>query len=70
MCQGVPLKKGQFCAPIVGYFLFFEKYLHSDTCVCIGRGYDKVGRHYQNDQGLTKHIQHGLVKKNKILSLV
>ena len=34
MCQGVPLVKGQFCAPIVGYFQFFEKYLHSDTCLC------------------------------------
>jgi hypothetical protein len=25
MCQGVPRVKGQFCAPIVGYFPFFEK---------------------------------------------
>ncbi len=65
MCQGVPLVKGQFRALIVGYFPFFEKYPHSDTCVCIGCGYDKVGRRYQNNQGLTKHIQYGLVKKNK-----
>ncbi len=70
MCQGVPLAKGQSHAPIVGYFIFFEKYPHFDTCVCIGHGYDKVGRHYQNNQGLTKHIKYGLVKKIKRLSLV
>ncbi len=45
VCQGVPLVKGQFCAPIVGYFPFFEKYPHSDTCLCTGRVYDKIGRH-------------------------
>jgi hypothetical protein len=65
VCQGVPLVKGQFCAPIDGYFPLFEKYPHSDTCLCTGRGYDKIGRRYQNNQGLTKQIQYGLVKKNK-----
>jgi hypothetical protein len=69
VCQGYPLLKGQFCAPIVGYSPFFEKYPYSDTCVCIGHGYDKDGRHYQHNQGLTKHIQYGLVKKKR-LSLV
>jgi hypothetical protein len=67
VCQGVPLVKGQFCALIVGYFPFFEKYPHSDTCVCIRRGNDKVGRRYQNNQGLTKHMQYGLVKKKDYL---
>jgi hypothetical protein len=33
MSQGIPLVKGQFHAPIVGYFPFFEKYPHSDTRV-------------------------------------
>jgi hypothetical protein len=70
MCQGVPLVKCQFCAPIVVYTPFFEKYPHSDTCVCIGCGYDKVGRRYQNNQRLTKHIQYGLVKIIKSQSLV
>jgi hypothetical protein len=66
-CQGVLLLKGQFGALIIGFFPFFEKYPHSDTCVCIGHGYDKVGRCYQNNQGLTKHIQYGLVKKKKTI---
>ncbi len=65
MSQGVPLVNGQFHAPIVGYSPFFEKYPHYDTCLCTGHGYDKIGRRYQSNQGLTKHIQYGLVKKNK-----
>ena len=35
-CQGVPLLTGQFGALIVGFFLFFEIYPHSDNCVCVG----------------------------------
>jgi hypothetical protein len=50
---------------LLDIFHFFEKNSHYDTCVCIGCGYNKVGRRYQNNQGLTKHIQYGLVKKNK-----
>jgi hypothetical protein len=45
-CQSVPLLKGQFGALTVGFYHFFEKYPHSDTCVCIDCGYDKVGRRY------------------------
>ncbi len=65
MCQGVPLVKGQFCVPIVGISPFFEKYPRSDTCVCIGRGYDEVGRYYKNNQGLTKKIQYKVMRINK-----
>jgi hypothetical protein len=68
VCQGDPLVKGQFHTPIDGLFSFFEKYLHSDTCLCTGHGYDKIGRHYQNNQGLTKHIQYGLGKKKNLWS--
>ncbi len=50
---------------LLDIFHFLKKYSHSDTCVCIGCGYDKVGRRYQNNQGLTKHNQYGLVIKNK-----
>jgi hypothetical protein len=67
-CQSVSLLKGQFGALIVRFFPFFEKFPHSDICVFIGHGYDKVGSRYQNNQGLTKHIQYGIVKKR--LSLV
>jgi hypothetical protein len=48
--QGDTLSKGQFGVPIVGLFSLFEKYPHSDNCVCLGCGYDKLGRRYQNNQ--------------------
>ncbi len=51
------------------FFHFFKKYPHSDTCLCTGCGYDKIGRRYQNNKGLTKHIQYGIVKKKTIFSL-
>ena len=54
---------------LLDFFPFLETYPHSDTCVCIGCGYDKIGRRYQNNQGLTKHIQYGLVKKKTIFGL-
>ncbi len=41
VCEGVPLVKGQFCAPIDGYFLFFQNYPHSDTWVFIGHAMTK-----------------------------
>jgi hypothetical protein len=66
VCQGVPLVKGQFCVPIVGFSHFFEKYPCSDMCVCIGHGYDEVGRRYQNNQGLTKEIQHKVMRRNNM----
>jgi hypothetical protein len=39
------------------------------TNICVGPGYDKVGRHYQNNQGLTKHIQYGQDKKDYLWSV-
>ncbi len=49
-CQGVPLSKGQFGALIAGFFQFFEKYPHSDSCVCISCAVTKPA-------GITKIIK-------------
>jgi hypothetical protein len=69
VCQGVSLVKGQFCVPSVGFFSIFWK-ISTFWYLCMYRSWLWRSRQaLPNNQGLTKHIQYGLVKKKTIFGL-
>ena len=62
--------RGQFRNRFAANFSISEKNSHSDTSVCIGFGYDKNGRCYKTNEGLTQLIQDTATRRNKTVTAV
>ncbi len=60
--------RGQFLNKFDAFFSNSEKNPCSHTCVCIGCGYDKNGRHYKTSEELTNDIQYMVMRRTKTMN--